>query len=232
MHDPKDRLKIVFCEKSRVDGTSAKLKELVSAHKHIFRGVEVTTVGVDSATERAKRWLPASPRERRSHLVEVRNHLVHQGITDHDDWALWLDVDVCDYAPDIIERLLSEREKVVTPDCVLDRSGPSYVSAFNDADEFKSLAYYKRVKNGLYMPPATHLPRRHLHVLRFLDRVPLSSVGGTMLLVHAAVHKAGLRFPELPYDDLLETEGFGRMCCDFGVYPIGLPNVQIRHVGS
>ena len=177
--------------------------------------------------------LPTTQRARLSNLAKISNHLVDQGITDADDWALWIDANVCDYAPDIIERLLSEGEKVVTPDCVLDWGGPSYdLSAFNDADEFKSLAYYRRVKNGVYMPPATHLPRRHLHVLRFLDRVPLASVGGTMLLVHATVHKAGVRFPELPYDDLLGNEGFGRMCRDFGVLPIGLPNVQIRHVRS
>ncbi|WP_400087345.1 glycosyltransferase [Yoonia sp. R78084] len=228
---PKDRLKIVFCEGDSRDDTKERLAELVSTHKNMFRAIEVTTLEVNSTLDRAKRWLPALQRERRSNLAKVRNHLIDHGITENDDWALWIDVDVCDYAPDIIERLLSEHEKVVTPDCVLDWDGPSYDrNAFNDAGERKNLTYYRWVRNGIYMPPAHHRARRHLHVLRSLERVPLASVGGTMLLVHAAVHKAGLRFPELPYDDLLETEGFGRMCCDFGVLPIGLPNVQIRHV--
>ena len=53
-----------------------------------------------------------------------------------------------------------------------------------------------------------------------------------MLLVWAEVHRAGIRFPELPYDDLLETEGFGRLCHDCGVTPIGLPNTAILHVKS
>ncbi len=230
---PKDRLKIVFCEGDSRDDTQERLAELVAAHKSMFRAIEVTTLEVNSTLDRAKRWLPALQRERRSNLAKVRNHLIDHGITENDDWALWIDVDVCDYAPDIIECLLSEHEKVVTPDCVLDWDGPSYDgNAFNDAGERKNLTYYRWVRNGIYMPPAHHRARRHLHVLRSLNRVPLASVGGTMLLVHAAVHKAGLRFPELPYDDLLETEGFGRMCCDFGVLPIGLPNVQIRHVRS
>ncbi|KQI71378.1 hypothetical protein AN191_13305 [Loktanella sp. 5RATIMAR09] len=230
---PKKRLKVVFCEGDSRDGTKAKLAELVAAHEGMFRAMDVTTFDVNAPLERAKRWLPALQRERRSNLAKVRNHLIDQGVTDDDDWALWIDVDVCDYAPDIIERLLSEQEKVVTPDCVLDWGGRSYdLNAFNDFGERKNLTYYRCVRNGIYMPPAHHHARRHLHVLRSLDRVPLTSVGGTMLLVHAAVHKAGVRFPELPYDDLLETEGFGRMCCDFGVLPIGLPNVQIRHVSS
>ncbi|WP_342071538.1 glycosyltransferase [Yoonia algicola] len=230
---PKDRLKIVFCQGDCGDDTRAELKELIATHKHLFREIEVITLSANATNKRVRRWRPSAQRTRRSNLAKVRNQLVEHGITDDDGWALWLDVDVCDYAADIIERLLSEHAKVVTPDCVLDWDGPSYdLSAFNDASERKNLTYYKQVKNGVYMPPATHLPRRHLHVLRFLDRVPLSSVGGTMLLVHATVHKAGVQFPELPYDDLLGTEGFGRMCRDFGIHPIGLPNVQIRHVRS
>src|SRR5690606_11357876 len=125
------------------------------------------------------------------------------------------------------------RRKVVTPDCRLEPEGPSYdLNAFADPDERRDRRYYKHVRRGLYMPPADHGYRLHLHDLRFLQRVPLSSVGGTMLLVDASVHRAGVRFPELPYDDLLETEGFGRLCRDFGVTPIGLPNVAIRHVNS
>ena len=51
-----------------------------------------------------------------------------------------------------------------------------------------------------------------------------------MLLVDAALHRGGLRFPELPYDHLIETEGFGRLAKDCGVTPIGLPRVEIMHV--
>lgn len=50
-----------------------------------------------------------------------------------------------------------------------------------------------------------------------------------MILVHAPVHRAGQNFPEIQYDDLLETEGFGKMTHDFGVTPQGLPNLEIRH---
>jgi len=48
----------------------------------------------------------------------------------------------------------------------------------------------------------------------------------------SSVHRAGLRFPELPYRHLIETEGFGLMACDAGVTPIGLPNVAIYHSRS
>ena len=72
--------------------------------------------------------------------------------------------------------------------------------------------------------------RSHFDDLRFLQRTPLTAVGGTMILVHASVHRAGVTFPEIPYDDMLETEGFGKMAADFGVIPLGLPNLEIIHV--
>ena len=68
--------------------------------------------------------------------------------------------------------------------------------------------------------------------MRFVDRAPLVSVGGTMLQVHRSVHRAGLTSPENPYRDLVETEGFGRLAYDAGVEPVGLPNVEIFHVDS
>tara|TARA_B110000211_G_C14082977_1_gene555428 strand:+ start:1345 stop:2925 length:1581 start_codon:yes stop_codon:yes gene_type:complete len=230
---PKDRLKIVFCEGDTIDDTVHKLRHLIEQHQDKFRAIEVATLQGNNDIQRSKRWLPHLQFSRRSTLARVRNHLINKGLKRDDHWALWIDVDVCDYDPNIIGRLLAEKSKVVTPDCVLEWGGPSYdLSAFNDDREIRDHAYYKHVKAGLYMPPADHYARRHLHDFRFIDRVPLSSVGGTMLLVHASVHHAGVRFPELLYDDLLETEGFGRICRNFGVQPIGLPNIQIRHVVS
>ncbi|MEL6920007.1 MAG: glycosyl transferase, partial [Pseudomonadota bacterium] len=81
-------------------------------------------------------------------------------------------------------------------------------------------------------PPADHWYRRHLHDLRYLDIVPLTGVGGTNLLVADQVHRAGLRFPERPYRDLIETEAFGRLANDLAVVPYGLPNVTVTHANA
>lgn len=230
---PKDKLKLVFCEGDSIDQTPAKLRQLAETHRKTFRDIIITTLNTGQRLDRARRWLPKLQKTRRANLAKVRNHLIDQGLGDGDDWVLWLDADVCDYAPGILHRLIAEQRKVVTPDCVLDWGGPSYdLNAFHDSQDRRDHHYYKYVRNGLFMPPGGYARRRHLHDLRFLDRVPLSAVGGTMLLVHATVHRAGVRFPETPYGDLLETEGFGRICRDFGVTPIGLPNIQIRHVSS
>lgn len=227
---PKERLKLVFCEGDSVDDTARKLRSLADRHRPLFRDIVLTRCDTGAALERSQRWKPKLQRRRRANLARVRNHLIEHGLSGEDDWALWIDADVCDYAPDILTRLLAERRKVVTPDCTLEPDGTSYdLNAFLEPVGDRDAGYYKHVRGGLFMPPADYGRRLHLHEMRFLDRVPLSSVGGTMLLVHGTVHRAGLRFPELPYDDLLETEGFGRLCRDFGVTPTGLPNVRIMH---
>lgn len=227
---PREQLSLTFCEGDSRDDTKERLEDLRSRHAARFREIRVLAFEGGPEISRGRRWDNRLQLARRAHLAGVRNHLINHGIDASDDWALWIDVDVCDYPADILRRLLMEHRKVVTPDCRLEPDGPSYdLNAFNDPAELRDHRYYKYVRQGLYMPPATHPRRRHLHDMRFLQRAPLSSVGGTMLLVDANVHRAGIRFPTVPYDDLLETEGFGRLCRDFGVTPVGLPNVAILH---
>lgn len=227
---PAEHLSLTFCEGDSQDETVSKLRDISARHAGRFRDIRLLSYSGGPEIERSRRWLPSLQLARRAHLARVRNHLIEHGISSTDDWALWIDADVCDYEPDILHRLLAEGRKVVTPDCRVEHGGPSYdLNAFEDRDESRDHRYYKHVHRGLYMPPANHPRRRHLDAFRFVHHVPLSSVGGTMLLVDANVHRAGVRFPTVPYDDLIETEGFGRLCRDFGVTPVGLPNLEILH---
>lgn len=156
---------------------------------------------------------------RRSVLAKSRNHLLFRALDD-EDWVLWLDVDVVEYPADIVERLLAAGKEIVQPNCVYEYGGTSFdLNAWRDRG------------------------RLHLHDLRAEgDLVPLDSVGGTMLLVRADVHRDGLVFPCFPYglanpkvrtDNYwvgeLETEGLGIMASDLGVQCWGMPNLEIRH---
>jgi hypothetical protein len=156
---------------------------------------------------------------RRSVLAKSRNHLLFRALDD-EDWVLWLDVDVVEYPPDVIERLLAVGKEIVQPNCVYEYGGQSFdLNAWRD--------------HG----------RLHMHDLRAEgDLVPLDSVGGTMLLVRADVHRDGLVFPCFPYglpnpkirtDNYwmgeLETEGLGIMASDLGIQCWGMPNLEIRH---
>jgi hypothetical protein len=89
-------------------------------------------------------------------------------------------------------------------------------------------AVRKWMIDGLYQPPAGY-QRLYLSDLRYRDSVALDSVGGTMLLVHADLHRSGLLFPAQPRDGLIETEAFARVAHERGVLVIGLPNVEVIH---
>ena len=217
---PRPLLSLAVLEGDSADGTY----ELFARHVH----------ELDGALRRAEihkkdfgyRLPPGLPRyahhlqmRRRSVLARSRNHLLFRALDD-EDWVLWLDVDVVEYPSDIVERLLAAGKEIVQPNCVYDYGGPSFdLNAWRDRG------------------------RLHLHDLRAEgDLVPLDSVGGTMLLVRADVHRDGLVFPCFPYGlpnpkirtnnywmGELETEGLGIMASDLGVQCWGMPNLEIRH---
>jgi hypothetical protein len=156
---------------------------------------------------------------RRTILAKSRNQLLFRALDD-EEWVLWLDADVIEYPPDIIERLLATGKLVVQPHCVYDYGGSSFdLNAWRD--------------HG----------RLHMHDLRSEgELVRLDSVGGTMLLVRADVHRNGVIFPPFPYGKPnprirtnnywlgeIETEGFGIMAADAGVECWGMPLLEIRH---
>ena len=60
----------------------------------------------------------------------------------------------------------------------------------------------------------------------------LDGVGGRALLVDAALHRAGVLFPETPYRGLIDTEGFGAILRDHGIEVVGLPNVDVLHAAA
>lgn len=174
------------------------------------------------------RWTPAIQRRRRSHIAKIRNELVKQTLKD-EGWVLWVDADIIEFPDDILATLLSTGARIVHPNAVRVRGAPSMDrNAWMIERQISRGAMAMWIRDGLYQPPAG-FERLYLSDLRYRDIVPLYGVGGTMLLVDANLHRAGLLFPENPYKFLIETEGFGAAAHDIGVVPVGLPNVEIVH---
>ncbi len=71
------------------------------------------------------RWSPQVQIQRRAIIAKSRNHLLFHALND-EDWVLWIDVDVIDYPPDIIERLLATGKEIVEPNCVKEYGGLSF----------------------------------------------------------------------------------------------------------
>jgi hypothetical protein len=140
--------------------------------------------------------------------------------------VLWLDVDVVEYPPDLVERLLATGKDIVQPHCVLDRGGPTF-----DLNGWRD--------HG----------RLHLDDLRAEgELVELDAVGATVLLVRADVHREGLIYPPYLYgransrartgrhggvagrlDGEVETEALGIMAADMGYRCWGMPHFEVIH---
>jgi len=227
----KSTTKIVFCEGDSTDGTFDLLSRKASDLRRSFRDVTVLKRDVRTRVTRETRWHKRLQRVRRAGIAMVRNHLIDHGLDETDDWALWLDVDMWKFPHDLFAKLKGANARIAVPNCVKFPGGPTYdlntfVSDWNYPPEY----YYKHVKGGLFQPPSRARGRLHLDQLRHSDRVEVDGVGGTALLVDASLHRAGLRFPEVPYKDLIETEAFGLLARDIGVRPVGLPRVEVFHV--
>lgn len=183
--------------------------------------------------EGVPRWDPAIQGQRRAVLARSRNHLLFRALADQD-WVLWLDADVVEYPPDMLQRLMATGKDIVQPHCVKEFGGPTFDrNAWRDRGKL------------------------HMDDLRKEgDVVELDAVGGTALLVRADVHREGLVFPTfflgrpLPrvrrdnychgrfellrawrgdYSGEIETEGLGIMAHEMGYRCYGMPNFEIRH---
>src|SRR5207237_5940372 len=119
---------------------------------------------------------PESHLGRRAVRASSRNHLLFHALDD-EDWVLWLDVDLIEYPPDLVERLLAAGKDVVQPHCVLDHGGPTF-----DCNGWRDRG------------------RLHLDDLRDEGAlVALDAVGATALLVRGDLHRDGLIFPAFSY---------------------------------
>lgn len=230
---PSETTKLVFCEGDSIDSTGAKLEAMALDLRKTYRDVVLLTKNVGNRVDRESRWKRGIQRSRRAGIAAVRNHLIDHGLDESDDWALWIDVDVFRLPADIYAQLRSAGARIVAPNCVTYPGGPTYdLNTFVSIWDYPRSFYYRHVHDGLFQPPIRARGRLFLDCVRHSQRIELDGVGGTTLLVDAKLHRGGLRFPELPYKDLIETEALGVLARDVGVRAVGLPQVEVIHVRS
>jgi peptide chain release factor subunit 1 len=221
---PSTHLSLGLLEGDSTDATWDMLQEQLPELRRSFRRVGLWRKGFGfQIPAGVPRWAPHLQIPRRSVLAKARNHLLSRALED-EDWVLWLDVDVVEYPPDIIETLLAFGRDILHPHCVTRYGGPTF-----DQNAWRD--------NG-------RLLMQHLRGGPELAR--LDAVGATMLLVRADIHRDGLIFPPFPYGSdhprarfpspflgarrgELESEGLGLMAMDMGHQCWGLPNLEIRH---
>lgn len=221
---PSQLISLGLLEGDSEDGSYQALEARLSALRSRYRRAQLWKKDFGfRIPPRYPRWAPAFQIPRRTVISKSRNHLLFRALDD-EDWVLWLDVDVIEYPPDVIDRLLATGKDIVHPHCVKQYGGPTFdLNAWRDQG------------------------RVHMQDLRGgHDLVRLDAVGGTMLLVRADAHRDGLIFPAYLYGQNssaarqespwntgargeIDTEGFGLMARDLGYQCWGMPNLEIRH---
>jgi hypothetical protein len=214
---PAEQISLGLLESDSTDGTYGELAQRMPELEARYRRVRVWKQDFHLRLPPGlHRGTPHVQDARRIVLAKSRNHLLFRALDD-EDWVLWLDVDVVEYPPDIVERLIATGKDIVQPNCVLDTGGPSY-----DQNAWRDRG------------------RLHMDDLKAEgELVELHAVGGTMLLVRADVHREGLVFPTYPYgrenpfiragQGEIETEGLGVMARDMGYRCWGMPRLEILH---
>lgn len=183
-------------------------------------------------------------KDRRSMMALARNSLVFTTISPTTSWVLWLDADIVETPPTLIQDLAGHNKPVL--------SANVYQRYFDESSKQDSIRPYDfnnwvESEEGLkiastlgddeiivegYAEMATYRPL----MAHFYDAIgdvntemPLDGVGGGAVLVKADVHRDGAMFPSFPFYHLIETEGFAKMAKRLGYEVFGLPNYLVYH---
>ncbi|KAK4238303.1 hypothetical protein C8A03DRAFT_43947 [Achaetomium macrosporum] len=197
-----------------------------------------------SSQDESERHKMHNQKIRRAAMAKSRNSLLFSTLGPSTSWVFWLDADVVETPPSIIQDLARHDKPVVAPNCFqrywnaekkeMDER-PYDFNNWQDSPNAQELAKQMGPDDILlegYAEMATfrslmaymHRDDGHRH-----EEVPLDGVGGAALLVKADVHRDGAMFPAFPFYHLIETEGFAKMAKRLGWQPVGLPNYKVYH---
>ena len=194
--------------------------------------------------EELERHKIENQKARRASMARARNSLLFTTIGPHTSWVLWLDSDIVETPPTLIQDLASHDKPIIVPNCYqryintdinkLDIR-PYDFNSWQDSDTAQELASQMGPEDILLegyaeMPTYRTLMAYMADTSEGNDQrrlMQLDGVGGTSLLVKAEVHRDGAMFPPFPFYHLIETEGFAKMARRLGWESWGLPNYLV-----
>ncbi|KAL8687279.1 MAG: hypothetical protein Q9218_006501 [Villophora microphyllina] len=198
-----------------------------------------------SSQDESERHKKENQKARRSAMSRARNSLLFTTIGPSTSWVLWLDADIVESPPSLIQDLTSHDKPVIVPNCFQrfknDKGHwdirPYDYNSWQDSQQAADLAAKLPADDILlegYADIATYrtLMARTADLSETRNQreiVQLDGVGGTALLVKAEVHRDGAMFPPFAFYHLMETEGFAKMARRLGWSCWGLPNYFVYH---
>ncbi|GMM34420.1 mannosyltransferase complex subunit [Saccharomycopsis crataegensis] len=249
---PRDAMELGFILPRTAEGDEA-LKKLEKAIKIVQTGpkddrfAKITILrqdndGLESQLEKDRHELSVQ-KERRKNMAIARNSLLFTSLSPYTSWVLWLDADIIESPPTLIQDLISHDKPVMSANVYQryknDKGQPdirpydfnNWVESEEGLRIAENMADDEIVVEG-YAEIATYRPL----MAHFYDKngdvnteMQLDGVGGGAVMVKADVHRDGAMFPPFPFYHLIETEGFAKMAKRLGYEVFGLPNYLVYH---
>jgi mannan polymerase complexes MNN9 subunit len=213
--------------------------------KHRFASIIIERQDFEpplSSQSEAERHKMENQKARRAAMSKARNSLLFTTLGPSTSWVLWLDSDIIETPPTLIQDLAAHNKDIIVPNCFQRYTDSKSKEIKERAYDFNSWQDSEAAqKLGAKMGPDDILLEGYAEMATYRTlmaymyeegadlnlEVPLDGVGGTALLVKAEVHRDGAMFPPFPFYHLIETEGFARMAKRLGRSATGLPNYKV-----
>lgn len=234
---PHELLSVYFGEDGSTDNTfkESNRTAIILKNQHNFTEAKAIRLNISGGFQgpqhrRHEEW---QQKTRRAHMAIARNLLMRYALQQNEyDYILWIDCDIEEFPPDLVQQMLFAKSDVVAVSCLM--QSPFYKVKY-DRNSWKETNVSLQVQNKLE-PEALVLEgyrktlRVYLPDLKAEGRiVSLDGVGGCALMVKADCFRSGLQFPEVVYKHHIETEGLAKMAHDMGYTVVGLPFVEVFH---
>ncbi|CAJ2501721.1 Uu.00g045740.m01.CDS01 [Anthostomella pinea] len=251
---PHDLISLGFILPKNKEGNAATIalqaqitKTQKGAAKHRFRSIVIERQDFDPplmSQDEGERHKMENQKARRASMSRARNSLLFTTLGPDTSWVLWLDSDIVETPPTLIQDLAAHDKALIVPNCfqryIDSETGkpaerPYDFNSWQDSPTAQEIAAKMGPDDILlegYSEMATYRALMAYMGEKENDaglEVDLDGVGGTALLVKADVHRDGAMFPPFPFYHLIETEGFAKMAKRLGWQAVGLPNYKVYH---
>jgi mannan polymerase complexes MNN9 subunit len=190
----------------------------------------------------AERHKMENQKARRAAMAKARNSLLFTTLGPTTSWVLWMDADIIETPPTLIQDLAGYDVPIIAPNC--------FQRYYNDEQKSMDIREYdynnwidsptakemaaKMGKDDILVEGYAEMPTYRSLMAKMHDKsgdpgakVKLDGVGGATLLVKAEVHRDGAMFPPFAFYHLIETEGFAKMANRLNWESFGLPNYLV-----
>ncbi|KAH7068153.1 Anp1-domain-containing protein [Paraphoma chrysanthemicola] len=192
----------------------------------------------------AERHKMENQKARRAAMAKARNSLLFTTMGPTTSWVLWMDGDIVETQPTLIQDLAAFDVPIIAPNCF-----QRYYDENKKANSIREYDYNnwidsptakelgaKMGKDDILLEGYAEMPTYRSLMAKMYDpsadpltKIKLDGVGGATLLVKAEVHRDGAMFPPFAFYHLIETEGFAKMANRLNWESFGLPNYLVYH---